>query len=388
MLCTIVPALLALAVPPQMLDSGGCRATNARYNVVNRPKTGYDYVPIVEDDSLGFFVAYSAKQNETNTDFVSTSCMYLLPLDGDEVLIFGGGFGDTWYIPGGAYFNADYDVAQLVESLVCMGRDPATTKVRFVAPHGHPDHITVAFIRALERAGLTLVEIAYHGGDREWIEQLPWQAHHPQLFRVLLGSPCNTEILAYPSPLGRIWFVHRPGHTAGSIDLVLDVLGNPADRVLVLGSASGGCLPPPGVALTLAAHGTAMVGGPRRALSEQFLGKGLNRPCLSSVTPPKLGATWVTQLDVSGHPGASALFLFGSEIRLDPAPLTAFGELFVDPGMAPLSLVRPVVSEGKEFFGIEIPRDPALMGRTYFVQSAIIGGGSELCNGLRVVIGF
>jgi hypothetical protein len=79
-----------------------CRATNARYNILNQPKSGYDFVPIVADDSRGFWVAYSAKQNDTNTDFSSTSCMYVLPRRGNEVLIFGGGFGDTWYVPGGA----------------------------------------------------------------------------------------------------------------------------------------------------------------------------------------------------------------------------------------------------------------------------------------------
>ena len=137
-------------------------------------------------------MAYSAKQNDTNTDFVGTACMYVLPLDNDEVLIFGGGFGDTWYLPGGAFFDADYDVAMIKEAIVaCMGRDPANTHVRFLAPHGHPDHITVAFIRALERAGLALSEIAYHEGDRAWIEQLPWLAHHAALFHVLPDMGCN-----------------------------------------------------------------------------------------------------------------------------------------------------------------------------------------------------
>lgn len=386
-LASLLPAM-PLAVLPQ--DAAvECRATNARYNIVNQPKTGYDYIPIVEDDSLGFYVAYSAKQNDTNTDFVSTSCMYVLPLDGDEVLVFGGGFGDTWYVPGGAFFDADYDVAMIKDAIVgCMGRDPATTKIRFVAPHGHPDHITVAFIRALERAGFTLVEIAYDEGDRAWIEQLPWLPHHPALFHVLRAAPCGEEILAYPSPLGRIWFVRRPGHTPGSIDLVLDVLGNPLNRVLVMGSAPGGCAAPPGVTLTLAAHGTALVGGPRRAVSEILFGSGINRTALTNVTSPKLGTTWKTQIDTVAHPGASTVFLFGSDRRLNPTSVSIFGELFVDPAGRPLlSMTRSALS-GVTTLEFDIPRDPTLMGRTYYVQGAIGGGGFELTNGLRVVIGF
>jgi glyoxylase-like metal-dependent hydrolase (beta-lactamase superfamily II) len=384
--------LAALALPARAQEDGDCRchATNARYNVVNKPKTGYDFVPIVADDSLGFYVAYSAKQNDTNTDFSSTSCMWVLPLEKDEVLVFSGGFGDTWYVPGGAYFDADYDAAMIRQIVAgCMGRDLATTRVRFVAPHGHPDHITVAFIKALERAGMSVVEIAYQEGDRAWIEQLPWLPHHPALFRVLPGASCWNSIRSYKSPLGRVWFVHRPGHTPGSIDLVLDVLNDPEDRVLVLGSSAGGCSPPSGVQLTLSAHGTAMVGGPRRAVSEVLPGSGINRQCLATVTPPRIGSSWIVELDVSQHPGASSVYFFGTDCGLDPGILTSLGELLVDPkGRPRLSLTRPIVSSGKEYIGMDIPRDPALMGRESYVQAAIIGGKTQLSNGLRIVIGF
>jgi hypothetical protein len=389
--CSAALSLLALAAPsfPQG-DTCDCHATNARYNIVNQPKTGYDFIPIVPDDSLGFYVAYSAKQNETNTDFVSTSCMYLLPLDKNEVLIFGGGFGDTWYLPGGAYFDADYDAGMLKEAIVgCMGRDPARTRVRFVAPHGHPDHVTVAFIKALERAGLEVVEIAYHEGDRDWIEGLPWSTHHPALFHVLPSADCSEELASYSSPLGRIAVVSRPGHTPGSIDLVLDVLGNPGDRVHVLGSSGGGCPAPPGVSMTLSAHGTAVIDGPRRAQVELLQGQGVNRMCFNSLTPPKLGTSWVTQIAIDPHPGATMVYVFGTDCGLDPGQLTPFGELLVNPlGLSQFSVARPVFSSDKEYVGMDIPRDPSLMGRTCYVQAAILGGGVELCNGMRIVIGF
>jgi len=382
--------LLALSWTPfQMSDSCDCHAVNARYNVVAQAKTGYDYVPVVPDDSLGFYVAYSAKQNDANTDFVSTSCMYVLPLDNDEVLIFGGGFGDTYYLSGGAFFDADYDVAMIKEAILgCMGRT-LSTRIRFVAPHGHPDHITVAFIRALERAGFTLAEIAYQVGDRAWIEGLPWLPHHPALFNPLPTAPCNREILSYSSPLGHIGFISRPGHTPGSIDLVLDVGGDPSQRVLVMGSMAGGCAPPPGVVLTLAAHGTAIVGGPRRAMSEMLTGSGKNRACLRSVTAPKPGEAWVTEVEVEGHPGATSLLLFGTDCRLESGQPTAYGELLVDLlGQHPFSITRSVLNGSIESIEVEIPKDPTLMGRTFYAQAAIAGGGAELCNALRLVIGF
>lgn len=384
--------LLALACPAlaQTSEVHFCRATNARYNVLQKPKSGYDFVPVVEDDSLGIYVAYSAKQNSTNTDYVSTSCMYVLPLLGDEVLIFGGGFGDTNYIPGGAFFDADHDVAMIREAIVdCMGRDLAKTRLRFVAPHGHPDHITVAFIRALERAGFTLAEIAYHEGDRAWIEQLPWLPHHPALFNVLVGTGCNRPILAYDSPLGHIWFTSRPGHTPGSIDLVLDLLGNPDDRILILGSSPGGCPAASGVNQTLAAHGTVLIGGPRRAEVEVLNGGGTNRVCFTSTKPPKLGTNWTAELDVSAHPGASYVHVMGTDALLVPGRMTPFGELLVNPlGRTQLAVVLPVADGLAAPLVLPIPRDPILMGRTCYAQATIFGGGVELCNALRMVIGF
>ncbi|HEX6884172.1 MAG TPA: hypothetical protein VF530_12400, partial [Planctomycetota bacterium] len=203
------------------------------------------------------------------------------------------------------------------------------------------------------------------------------------------SASCNAELLSYDSPLGRLWVRHRPGHTPGSVDLVLDVLGNPADRWLIQGSSSGGCPAPSGVQMTLAAHGTAMVGGPRRAAVTQYNGTGTNRTCFTSVTPPRVGSTWVVQLDLASHAGATHTYVFGSDCHYEPGLATPYGEMLVDPlGRYPLNVLRPVFAADKELVGMDIPKIPSLMGRVLYVQGAILGGRVELCNALRIVLGF
>jgi hypothetical protein len=159
--------------------------------------------------------------------------------------------------------------------------------------------------------------------------------------------------------------------------------------VLIQGSSPGGCSAPPGVTMTLAAHGTALIGGPRRATVEVIAGAGVNRTCFTSVKPPRLGGNWVSELDVSQHPEASAVYVFGTDAALVPGRQTPFGELLVNPlGRRQLSLILPVTNGVSETLVVPIPHDPTLMGRTCFAQATILGGRLELCNALRLLIGF
>ena len=379
----------ALGAPQSSVDCA-CHATNARYNVSGQPKTGYDFIPVVPDDSLGFYVIYSARQNEYDPTLIgSTACIYALPLMNEEVLIFGAGWGDTNWA-GWAFYDADYDVTSLDEAIrSCMGLDPARVRLRFVTPHGHCDHLNVAFIKALERAGYRLAEIAYHEGDRAWIEQLPWQPQHPALFHVLDALPCGSELVSYDSALGHIWFTQRPGHTPGSIDLVLDVANDPTNRVLVRGSLAGGdCPDPSGVFMDLDAHGTAIIGGSRRAQVTVLDGTGINPPCLSSLRPPRLGSLWPAQVDASAHLGATAVFLVGADCLLDPGLLTGYGELLLNTMDGPLLSLAQPSSGALDLFSVPIPNDSSFMGVVFYVQATILGGGPELCNALQLVIGF
>ncbi len=374
---------------PQVGDECECHATNARYNVSSQPRAGYDFIPVVADDSLGFYVVYSAKQDESGTGIASTACIYVLPLANEEVLLFGAGWGDSSWA-GWALHDADYDVAHVDQVIrTCLGLDPARARLRFAAPHGHPDHVNAAFVKSLERAGYVLAEIAFHEDDRDPIESMPWYPHQEELFHVLAGLPCGRELASYASPLGRLWLTSRPGHTPGAIDLVLDVSDDPEVRVLVRGSlAGGGCPDPPGVVLDLDAHGTAILAASRRAQLEVLEGRGLNRPCLTAARPPRLGTTWTADIEASAHPGATLVYLFATDCRLDPGRVGDYGELLVDPGGRPIFALWQPSSGPTDSFSIPIPNDPILMGLVAYAQATILGGIPELCNGLELVIGF
>ena len=390
---TMLITLSLALVPCQIGVTPGphveCNAENARFNLTAVPRSGYDFIPITPDDTLGFYVVYSARQDDSGTGVGSTASIYVLPLSGGELLIFGGGWGDTNWA-GWALYDADHDVALVTEIVRgCLRLEPALTRVRFVAPHGHPDHINAAFMKALDRAGYQVAEIVYHEGDGGWIESLPWLPQHAAVLRSLAGGGCSQQLLHYDSPLGKVWFFHRPGHTAGSVDLVLDVLGDPADRVLVRGSTKSWACPnpPSGTKMALEAHGTALL--PRRRGEVSIIaGQQLNTLCLSSLARPRIGKSWTGMVDASNHEGAAFVVLTGTERRLDPGIVLRHGELLIDLE-SNLLLSAQIVSSGEvDVLDFPIPNDPMLIGTTTYVQATILGGGIELCNALELVVGF
>ena len=69
----------------------------------------------------------------------------------------------------------------------------------------------------------------------------------------------------------------------------------------------------------------------------------------TSATPPKLGTDWVAELDVSDHPGATFVYVYGTDCLLNPGVMTPFGELLANPrGRAQISGFMPV-------FGARLP---------------------------------
>ncbi|MAB79498.1 MAG: hypothetical protein CMJ89_09120 [Planctomycetes bacterium] len=253
----------------ELVRVGNCSAGSARFNTPLPLELGADFIPVAGDDSLGFYCVYSGKRNGLlDSDPANNVGIFLFDLGGDEVLLYGAGYGD---VPGpeGALFNAEHDAHQLDDVMQwCMGMQPSRTQIRFVAPHGHPDHINPSIVRELEHIGYTFVDIFFHEADTPLVELLSWTPDERRLFRPLAGGRCGEELLSFDSPLGPIWFYQRPGHTPGSIDLVLDTLGDPENRVIVLGSVQNQVCPPQsGVRETITAHGNVVLDAPAPILS-------------------------------------------------------------------------------------------------------------------------
>src|SRR5688572_5374381 len=240
------------------LAAGICAVDNARFNSPTPPKTNADFVPVTGDDSLGFYCVYGVKASSTGGVGGNVG-IFLFELAGGEVLVFGSGYGN---IQGANLFDAAYDMERVDQVIrFCMGKDPATTPLRLLAPHGHADHVNPAANRELERLGYTILEIAFHPADFALVNGMAWTTADRALFRLLpSGANCLEELANYASPLGKLWVFHRPGHTDGSIDLVIDVGNDVGNRFLVRGSqASSPCAPLSGQREAVDAHGNAML---------------------------------------------------------------------------------------------------------------------------------
>jgi len=241
-----------------------CTVGNARANRGSPLERGEDFVPITGDDSLGFYVVYSGKAVTQGSQAIANNVgLFLFPLVGDEVLLFGAGYGDPNSFVDTTR-DAAYDVLR-IDTIIrfCLGRDPQKTRIRFVAPHGHIDHINADCMRELRARGYTVADIVFHAADGAWVRNLPgWKPGDRGLFRELRNSTfqCQEELASYASPLGKLWLHLRAGHTPGSLDLVIDVQNDPGNRFVVRGSggAFGSC-PVPGVREAVEPHGNILL---------------------------------------------------------------------------------------------------------------------------------
>lgn len=288
------------------MDAGICSVDNARLNRGTPIKTGADFVPVSGDDGLGFYCVYGVRASATG-GIGGNVGIFLFELASGEVLVYGSGYGN---IAGANLFDAAYDMERVDQVIrFCMGKTPAETPLRILAPHGHGDHINPACNRELERLGYRIVDIAFHQGDASLVNGMAWTSADRALFRVLpAATTCLQELTSYTSPLGKLWAFERPGHTAGSIDLVLDVRNDPNNRIVVRGSQpSSPCAPVPGQREVINAHGNV-----------ELISVA---PSVNDLTPLAGSALGGTPLTLSGQsflaPGAGAHRVF-----LDGVPAT------------------------------------------------------------------
>ena len=298
---------------PEGVRVSACPLESARENRGYPLERGEDFVPVTGDDGLGFYCVYSGKAVEGGGPGISNNVgIFLFPLVNGEVLLFGAGYGDAnWFVE--PTESAGHDAAR-VDGLIrsCLGRTPERTPIRFLAPHGHIDHINADFVRELRRRGYPIRDIAFHSGDANAVKNLPgWTLEDRAAFLTLRNDTgaCQEELIAYASPLGKLWVFLREGHTSGSVDLVIDVEGDPNNRVVVRGSGeSYGTCPIPGVREAVEAHGNVLLQA--------------RTPELLAFSPANASALGTTTVVLSGE-GFAASLAGLPEVRFGGVPASA-----------------------------------------------------------------
>jgi hypothetical protein len=110
-----------------------------------------------------------------------------------------------------------------------------------------------------------------------------------------------------------------------------------------------------------------------------------NPPCLASVAPPELGASWTVSIHPVWLPGATSVQLI---VRSAPAngPVLGYGELLV--GGAKLFTASQPANPAGNLFAFPVPSDTALVGLQAYSQGVLTAGGRMLCNALDIVVGY
>ena len=114
-------------------------------------------------------------------------------------------------------------------------------------------------------------------------------------------------------------------------------------------------------------------------------GSGLNASCFAA-QPPVLGSAWQASVDARAHAGATLTLVLG-RVAAHPGLATPYGELLIDPAST-LVLRSAVPGSGLVVHAGNVPLDLALLGRGAALQAVILGGGTELCNAVDVVLGY
>jgi len=126
---------------------------------------------------------------------------------------------------------------QIFENIRSAGRDPSEIAL-VILTHSHPDHIGAA--RAIQQT--SGCSIAAHPAERTWIEDIDLQNHERPVpgFTTLVGGPVHVDhnlvdgdiIEADDTGAGEMLVFHTPGHSNGSISLLLQ-----SERALFSGDA-------------------------------------------------------------------------------------------------------------------------------------------------------
>lgn len=119
-------------------------------------------------------------------------------------------------------------------------------------------------------------------------------------------------------------------------------------------------------------------------------GSGLNRTCFQSTSLPILGTNWTSEIDATGHPHAGLTLIVGA---LGPGSnrFMPGGELLLQlppPGQPFLYVLAAPSGGGVAHHSAFLPLSPALLGLSSSAQGFVLGGQSEFCNAIDLVLGF
>ncbi len=183
---------------------------------------------------------------------------------------------------------------------------------------------------------------------------------------------CGTETAAYRRDAGAASWVDVTGNQA-PVTVYWSVEAHPAENTLRFGTYGRGIW-------------DYQIDPQARSVIRN--GSGINRLCLSEITPAELGATWSVQVDATNHPGATAATLVIYEAPI-PGTLLRYGELLVDlSSVKLLTSTLPASGGSSTIFSFPVPNDPSFAGFQAYCQAAVAGGGVELCNALDIVVGY
>ncbi len=122
---------------------------------------------------------------------------------------------------------------------------------------------------------------------------------------------------------------------------------------------------------------------PFHAQALPYNGARVNPDVYTSTTTPGLGTTWIADIDTSGHPGAVFTVIVAYEGKLTGL-FFGFGELLVDFGSAFHTQSLASVSGGLSTHANPVPNSPFLVGLVSYTQAAILGGGAQATNAVKL----
>ena len=119
-----------------------------------------------------------------------------------------------------------------------------------------------------------------------------------------------------------------------------------------------------------------------------FNGSGVNPSCMTTVTPPVVGAVWDIEVDSGAFPGATSTIVTIKRV-LSAGPVLPWGQVLLSADSTVVLTSTVPASGGIDVHSVPIPNHPGLAGSVFALQGSVMVGGETgtFCNAEQVVIG-